>query len=88
MYSKNASSPMRGNEEDQLVNSLKEIIDYERELEDIKQHLASNLDFNMEDAFSLFDFTSSGQINHSDLVRGFNIFGVNPSDSEIKLIMQ
>jgi len=33
-------SPMRGYEEEELIDNLKELIDYERELENLKENLA------------------------------------------------
>jgi hypothetical protein len=47
-------------EEDQLVNSLRDIIVLERELESNKVSLALKSDFNLVDAFKIFDRDSRG----------------------------
>lgn len=60
-------SPMRGYEESELVENLKELIDYEWNLENKKENLAAWPDFNLTDCFWLFDFTGTGLISVSDL---------------------
>ena len=78
---------MRGFEEDELVEAIKELVDYEREFEDIKQRLASNPDFNIDDAFNLFDFSGSGVISVTDIQEAYNLYGVYPTLDEAELIL-
>lgn len=46
---------MRGDEEEELVQSFKELIALEQELEFSKQTLAYRQDFTLSDAFKIFD---------------------------------
>ncbi len=47
-------------EEDALVNGLRDIISLERELESTKVTLTNKPDFNLHDAFRIFDFDFRG----------------------------
>ncbi len=58
---------MRGYEEEELIDSLKELVDYERELENLKEQLATRHDFNLHDCFRLFDYTNTGLVGVNDL---------------------
>ena len=46
---------MKGYEEDHLVYTLKDLISIENQLESAKQSLSLKYDFNLFDAFRLFD---------------------------------
>lgn len=70
-----------------MVESLKELIDYERNLENLKENLAQRHDFNLFDCFRLFDFTNSGYISVSDLQEAFGLYGVYPTREETQLIL-
>jgi len=80
-------SPMRGYEEEELVGSLKELIDYERELENLKQNLAGRHEFNLTDCFRLFDYTNTGFVSVADIQDAFNAYQVYPSREEAQLIL-
>ena len=80
-------SPLRGYEEEELVDSLKELIDYEREFENLKENLAQRHDFNLTDVFRLFDFTNTGLVTLTDLQQAFNLYSVYPSREEAQLII-
>ena len=58
---------MRGYEEDELIDGLKLILEYETELDRRKECLAKYPEFNLEDAFRLFDFSSMGSVSVADL---------------------
>jgi hypothetical protein len=47
-------------EEDALVNGLRDIISLERELESTKVSLTNKPDFNLHDAFHIFDVDHRG----------------------------
>ena len=78
---------MWGYEESELVENLKELIDYERNLENKKENLAAWSDFNLTDCFRLFDLSGTGLINTADIQEAFNLYGVYPSWEESKLIL-
>jgi Ca2+-binding EF-hand superfamily protein len=76
---------LRLEEEDELVRALREHISIERELENAKIQLAQRVDFNLYDAFRIFDVDSRGWISLSDLKYGLNDIGVFASTEEIDL---
>lgn len=57
-------------EQSELANSLKSIIFIERDIEAAKINLALKPDFNMMDAFRMFDIKALGSISLSDLMDG------------------
>ena len=63
---------LRLEEEDELVRSLREQISLEKEIENAKISLAQRSDFNLFDAFRIFDVDAKGYINYSDLKDGLN----------------
>jgi hypothetical protein len=52
---KRRQSPMKGKEEEKLINAIKDLINIEMEIEKNKQTLSLKSDFNLFDAFRLFD---------------------------------
>jgi hypothetical protein len=78
---------MKGIEETEMVECLKELIDYERNLENLKEALASRNDFNLSDCFRLFDLSNTGYISVSDIQEAFGLYGVYPSREEAQLIL-
>lgn len=80
-------SPLRGYEEHELVESFKELICLERELEFAKQALAMRPDFTLHDAFKMFDFERYGRISIEDIREAFHIHEVFITLEEAKLIM-
>lgn len=76
---------LRLEEEDELVRALREHISIERELENAKIQLAQRSDFNLFDAFRIFDIDSRGWITLSDLKYGLNDIGIFASSEEIDL---
>ena len=63
------SSPLRRQlvlrleDEDELIRAMRESISYERELETAKTSLVMKPDFNLFDAFRIFDVDSRGWIS-------------------------
>jgi len=75
-------------EEDELVRALREQISFERELENAKTALIHKPDFNLFDAFRIFDFDSRGYATISDFKYGLNEIGVYPSAEELDLFIK
>ena len=75
-------------EEDQLVNSFRDIISLERELESTKVSLTNKPDFNLHDAFRIFDVDFRGHVTTADLREGLAAIGVFPTSDEVDLFLQ
>jgi Ca2+-binding EF-hand superfamily protein len=67
------------------VLALREQIALERELEDAKIRLVHRHDFNLFDAFRVFDQDDRGSITFHDIKYGLNDIGVSASNEEIEL---
>jgi hypothetical protein len=63
---------LRLHDEDQLVHALKDQCSFEQELENAKINLAHKSDFNLYDAFNIFDINRNGLITTAELVTGLN----------------
>ena len=74
-------------EEDELVHSLRDMIQLERELESNKVSLALKSDFNLTDAFKIFDQNFRGSITIHDLREGLSAIGVFPTSEEVELFI-
>merc|ERR1712166_1184691 len=87
------SSPARGSpgpklrptDEDELIHSLKDLCNNEQDLENAKISLSRERDFNLRDAFDIFDTNRSGRISASELYSGLNAIGVYASYDEVDL---
>ncbi len=65
--SRRYSSPMRPSDENELVRAFKEQISLENELEEAKNRLALQPDFNVPDAFDLLDRLHFNSLSPADL---------------------
>ncbi len=74
-------------EEDALVNGLRDIIALERELESTKVALTNKPDFNLHDAFRIFDVDFRGYISAADVREGLSAIGVFPTSDEVDLFL-
>jgi len=89
------SSPVRGSpgprlrpsDEDELIHSLKDLCNNEQELENAKISLSRERDFNLRDAFDIFDTNRSGRISSAELYSGLNAIGVYASYDEVDLFI-
>lgn len=72
-------------EEDQLVNGLRDIITAERELETTKVSLTNKADFNLHDAFRIFDNDMRGFVSVADIREGLAAIGTFPTSEEVDL---
>ena len=75
-------------EEDQLVNGLRDFIALEREVESSKVALTLKPDFNLHDAFRIFDQCHYGAISVADLRDGLAAIGVFPTSEETDLFFK
>ena len=67
---------------------LKLIMKEEKRIEQDKIALSLNLDFNIEDAFRIFEKEGTGILNSEYLKEGFNFFNINISPKEILLFIR
>jgi Ca2+-binding EF-hand superfamily protein len=89
------SSPARGSpgprlrpsDEDELIHSLKDLCNNEQELENAKISLSRERDFNLRDAFDIFDNNRSGRISSAELYNGLNSIGVYATYDEVDLFI-
>lgn len=79
---------MTSSNEYELVKALYDIIREERDLEAAKINLAKRADFNLYDAFKIFDNISKGYITIADLREGLAAIGVFPSSSDMELYIK
>ena len=78
---------LRLHDEDELVHALKEQCNLEQELENAKINLAHKSDFNLMDAFNIFDVPRYGAVSVHDLQAGLNAIGVYPTFDECELFI-
>jgi Ca2+-binding EF-hand superfamily protein len=78
---------LRITDEDELVHALKELCDLERELETAKINLANKSDFNLTDAFNIFDQARYGSVSVYDIQSGLNAIGIYPTFEECELFV-
>ena len=76
--------------EDLITNLFEIIYRTEIELEEIKKNICLRNDFNVEDAYRLFESRPNGNddLTEVDLLNGLNCLGIYPTNSEVKLIMK
>ena len=82
-----SNSPQRINEE-VVIQFLKLIMDIELKIEKLKIDLAKRVDFNIGDAFQVFENTHHNFITQSDLQKGLNALDIYPNYYEIILLMK
>ena len=75
-------------DEDELVQSLRDLIRIENDIEAEKTRLALKADFNLIDAFKIFDQPHRGFITAHVLKEGLGAIGVYPTDNDIDLWIQ
>ena len=76
------------NIQNQFLDYLRMIMDAEGRIEIMKTDLTLQNDFNVEDAFRIFELDGRGFITEDDLKYGLNILGVYPTPSEVHLLMK
>lgn len=74
-------------DEDELVNGLRDLIRSENDIEGEKISLALKSDFNLTDAFKIFDVNYCGHICATELREGLAAIGVFPTSEELDLFI-
>ena len=78
---------LRPHDEDELVHSLKDLCTNEQDLEQAKIGLSRCHDFNLRDAFDIFDVNRSGRISAQELYSGLQAIGVFVTYEEVELFV-
>jgi len=75
-------------EEENFLNYLRDVINIENEIERTKSDLVLKSDFNVEDAFRIFELEGRGYLTDLDLKYGFNSLDLYPTSEEISLFIK
>ena len=76
------------NAENNFWKYIYKLIDIESRIEEAKINLVMRSDFNVEDAFRIFENPENGNIYFSDLQKGLKQLGIISSLKEVKLLMR
>ena len=71
--------------EDALLNSLRDLLKAENDIEQRKLNLAMKPDFNLHDAFSIFAVNGEKRFNKNGLKSRLNHIGLYPTPHELDL---
>lgn len=82
-----AGSPCK-EEESLFIDFLQKMMLVESQLEKEKIYLAEREDFNMEDAFRIFERNNKEFLTREDLIYGLKILGLEPTKLEISLLLK
>lgn len=72
----------------QFIEYLRVLMDAEANIEKLKIELALHVDFNVDDAFRIFEINERGYITENDLREGLTVLEVHPSCSDVRYLMQ
>ena len=75
-------------EQTQFIDYLRMVMDAESKIERSKIDLALRPDFNVEDAFRIFELDGRGFITEDDLKYGLNILELYPTCADVRLLMK
>jgi Ca2+-binding EF-hand superfamily protein len=78
---------LRPHDEDELIHTLKDLCNNEQDLENAKVALSRERDFNLRDAFDIFDTNRSGRISSAELYSGLNAIGIYATYEEVDLFI-
>lgn len=81
-------SPIVSYEEENFNSYLKEMLELENEIESAKFDLIIKADFNIEDAFRIFELSGRGYLTELDIKYGMNSLDIYPSKEEITLLVK
>mmetsp|Transcript_42500 Transcript_42500/g.40755 ORF Transcript_42500/g.40755 Transcript_42500/m.40755 type:complete len:131 (-) Transcript_42500:363-755(-) len=81
-------SPLKQDDEEELVRAFKEQIALEKELEDAKVRLASQQDYNLMDAFQMIDKGAKGWVSSPELVESLGDLGVYSHKEDVYLFVR
>jgi len=82
------ASPLTLSEESELVNIFFQQINLERDLNTSKKDVALCSDFNLLDAFQMFDINDIGYVGEFDLEDTLIELGIRPSREELNLLFK
>ncbi|EAR83435.2 EF hand protein (macronuclear) [Tetrahymena thermophila SB210] len=82
------NSAMKGDEEEFFVKKLYEIVLSDIKLEEYKQELSTQKDFNLLDSFYFIDLQGKGYITQQDLHVNLKQIGLNPTKDQIYLFFK
>ena len=74
--------------ENNFLKYVCKLVEVETKIEEFKTNLIMRSDFNVEDAFRIFENPENGNISFSDLKNGLKQLGIFPSMKEVKLLMR
>ena len=74
--------------EKKFLNYLSKLIEIESKIEEEKINLIMHSDFNIEDAFRLFENPEKENLSIYEFKKGLNQIGINPSLKEIRLLIK
>ena len=75
-------------EEDEIARALKDFISIDKDIEGVKCLLALKSDFNLEDAYKIFDIESKGNFNLRELEEALSILRIYPKREELQFMIQ
>lgn len=81
-------SPLKADDENELVRAFKEQINLENELEDAKNRLALQPDFNLPDAFDLLDKNLFGSLSATELSDSLASNGIYTVSEDVYLFVK
>ena len=74
-------------EEDFLARSLYEMMMAEQDLETMRRQLAMESDFNISDAYRMFDLNGLGDVSRRQFEEIYNLLKLYPSSLEVELTL-
>lgn len=74
--------------EKSFINYIQKMMFVESQLEREKMNLSQNEDFNIEDVFRIFEHENKEYITNDELKRGLKLFGIDPNELNIKLLLK
>jgi len=75
-------------EEEHFNYYLKDLFELEKEIESAKIDLILKKDFNIQDAFSIFELSGIGMLTQSDIKHGLNSLDIYPTFEQINLLIK
>lgn len=84
-FAKQQMQHMTPQVEDDLIATLRELITLEKDLEATKIQMTLKFDFNLHDAFAIFDTDRDGSITPIEFTEGLAAIGVYPTNEEVEL---
>jgi Ca2+-binding EF-hand superfamily protein len=78
---------LKGNEQNEFAETLRDLVDLDRNLEEAKIDLAFKKDFTLYDAFRTFDYNNNGTIVLDDVINAYKVFHIHPTREEARLFL-